>query len=110
MAHLRLCQVHVEHLHWADCIKRYDRPHSLFYLDPPYWETAGYGNAFGIDEYVRMAEVMRTMQGKAILSINDHPDIREIFKGFAFDVVGIQYSVGKVESRSRSSELIIRSW
>ncbi|MGG4774846.1 DNA adenine methylase [Paenalcaligenes sp. Me52] len=110
MAHLRLCQVHVEHLHWADCVKRYDRPHSLFYLDPPYWETAGYGNEFGIDEYVRMAEVMRTMQGKAILSINDHPDIREIFKGFTFDVVGIQYSVGKVENRSKSAELIIRSW
>lgn len=109
-AHLRLSRVYVENLHWADCIARYDRPHSLFYLDPPYWETAGYGNPFGIEEYVRIAEVMRTSQGKSILSINDHPDIREIFKGFAFDVVGIQYSVGKVENRSKSSELIIRSW
>lgn len=109
-AHLRLSRVYIENLHWADCIARYDRPHSLFYLDPPYWETAGYGNPFGIEEYVRIAEVMSTSQGKSILSINDHPDIREIFKGFAFDVVGIQYSVGKVESRPKSSELIIRSW
>lgn len=109
-AHLRLSRVYVENLHWADCIARYDRPHSLFYLDPPYWETAGYGNPFGIEEYVRIAEVMRTAQGKSILSINDHPDIREIFEGFAFDVVGIQYSVGKVENRSKSAELIIRSW
>lgn len=28
------------------CIDRYDRVHTLFYLDPPYWETEGYGVPF----------------------------------------------------------------
>lgn len=35
-AHLRLSSACIERLDWKDCIKRYDRPHSFFYLDPPY--------------------------------------------------------------------------
>ncbi|WP_250440382.1 DNA adenine methylase, partial [Delftia tsuruhatensis] len=41
-AHLRLAGgTYVEQLDWAACIDRYDRPHTLFYADPPYWETEG---------------------------------------------------------------------
>jgi DNA adenine methylase len=29
-AHLRLAGTYIEHLSWADCIERYDRPHTLF--------------------------------------------------------------------------------
>jgi DNA adenine methylase len=35
-AHLRLSQTTIEHLPWQACIDRYDRPHTLFYCDPPY--------------------------------------------------------------------------
>ena len=45
-AHLRLSRTYIEHLAWDECIRRYDRPHTLFYLDPPYWETEGYGVPF----------------------------------------------------------------
>jgi hypothetical protein len=45
-AHLRLAGAYVEHLPWDQCFDRYDRPHTLFYADPPYWETEGYGVAF----------------------------------------------------------------
>ena len=40
-AHLRLANTFVEHLDWAACIDRYDRPQTLFYLDPLYCETEG---------------------------------------------------------------------
>lgn len=33
-AHLRLSQVVVEHMDWQACIRRYDRPHTLFLLRP----------------------------------------------------------------------------
>lgn len=39
MAHLRLSRTLIEHLDWHQCIERYDRPHTLFYCDPPYWGT-----------------------------------------------------------------------
>lgn len=55
-AHLRLSSVYVENLPWFKCVERYDRPHTLFYMDPPYWETQGYGVAFPFTEYERMVE------------------------------------------------------
>ncbi|WP_205909382.1 hypothetical protein [Salinicola lusitanus] len=55
-AHLRLVSIYFENLSWQDYIARYDRAHTLFYLDPPYWQTEGYGVPFGIEEYEQMAE------------------------------------------------------
>ena len=45
-AHLRLTGVMIEQLPWLDCATRYDRPHSFLYMDPPYWQTEGYGVPF----------------------------------------------------------------
>jgi DNA adenine methylase len=36
-AHLRLAGTTVENLPWQEVLRRYDRPHTFFYLDPPYW-------------------------------------------------------------------------
>lgn len=109
-AHLRLTGAYIERLDWRECIRRYDRPHSLFYLDPPYWETEGYGVPFDWPEYVAMAEIMRNMKGKAVLSINDHPQIRECFAGFQFETLEIDYTVGGGGKAVKRGELIIYSW
>ncbi|KAF1043076.1 MAG: Modification methylase DpnIIA [Herbaspirillum frisingense] len=109
-AHLRLATARIERLDWAECIWRYDRPHTLFYLDPPYLETEGYGVPFALDQYERMASLMRSMQGKAILSINDHPTIREIFAGMQLEELSIDYTVGGGGNAVKRGELIIYSW
>lgn len=106
-AHLRLAQVYIEHSSWSDCLKRYDRPHTLFYLDPPYWQTEGYGVEFGFDQYVAIAEAMRTCQGKAVLSINDHPDLLPVFEGLWMERVDITYTVGGGERGVDRKELVI---
>jgi DNA adenine methylase len=54
--HLRLSRTLIEHLDWHQCIERYDRPHTLFYCDPPYWGTEGYGVEFGLENYDHMAD------------------------------------------------------
>jgi DNA adenine methylase len=110
-AHLRLSNVIIEHLPWHECITRYDRAHTLFYLDPPYWQTEGYGVEFPFGEYERMARLMGTLQGKAVLSINDHPDIRRIFSGFDVIPLQLRYSIGGAgRSEEAAGELIIKSW
>lgn len=92
--HLRLARIYVEHEPWRDCVKRYDRAHTLFYLDPPYWNTAGYGVEFGLEPYVAMADAMRSMKGRALVSVNDHPKMREAFAGFPMRTLDIRYTVG----------------
>jgi len=110
MAHLRMAQTYIEHLAWDECVKRYDRVHTLFFCDPPYWETEGYGVLFEWAQYERLAELMGSIKGQMIVTINDHPDIRALFKGFEFDQVGIDYTVGGAHKAVRRHELIIRSW
>ncbi len=111
-AHLRLSEVFIEHLPWRECIRRYDRPHTMFYCDPPYWATEGYGVAFGIEQYTELAEAMRTVSGKVLLSINDHPRMREVFAGFRFEEQPITYTMGNgtAGKGAKRQELIIRSW
>ena len=106
--HLRLHQVMIERLDWQECVERYDRPHTLFYLDPPYWGTAGYGVDFGLDQYEQMAERLRTMKGKAVVSVNDIPEMRSAFDGLSMKGLSIKYTVGGAASRNKpSGELLI---
>ncbi len=108
-AHLRLSQTFIEHLDWEACIAKYDRPHTLFYCDPPYWQTEGYGVEFGIDQYDRMAELARTIKGKMVISVNDIPAMRKAFAGLPMDSLPISYTVGGGKG-SKAAELVIRNW
>lgn len=110
-AHARLVNVLVEHLNWQECIRKYDRPHTFFFIDPPYWKVAGYGTSFGLDQYEQLAEAMRSMSGKSMLTINDHTDIRRVFKGLRFERAKIKYTVGGAgRSGKETTELVYRNW
>lgn len=110
-AHIRLNRTNVENMAWDACIKRYDRKHSFFYLDPPYWQTAGYGNEFPFENYEKMAELANSIKGKIMISINDHPDIRKVFAGLNFKHVKLKYTVGgNSNSKAQQSELIITNY
>jgi DNA adenine methylase len=108
-AHLRLSRTYIECMPWSDCVERYDRPHTLFYLDPPYWGTEGYGVPFPFSEYQAMAARLRRLQGRAIVSLNDHPDIRECFAGFHFEALDIKYIVAN-GAGTAAKEVLIFSW
>lgn len=109
-AHLRLSRTQIEHLDWWRCIERYDRPGTLFYLDPPYWGTEGYGVDFGLEQYDRMVELARSIKGKMIVSVNDIPEMRRAFAGLAIETVDITYTVGGSGRSPQRQELIIRNY
>lgn len=106
--HERLAGVTIECLPWADFIARYDRPGTLFYLDPPYHGgEKDYGaGLFNRSEYAHMADVLRGLKGRFILSINDVPEIRHIFAEFKLRPVRLTYTVTKGAARP-ARELII---
>ena len=108
--HERLAGVVIEELDWADFIVRYDRPGMLFYLDPPYWDGEGdYGaGVFGREDFAGMADVLRGLKGTFVLSINDRPEVRDLFAGFVMEAVEANYSLAR-EKRRRFGELIITS-
>jgi DNA adenine methylase len=109
--HDRLAGVVIEQLAYGEFIRRYDRPDMLFYLDPPYWgSVTDYGqDVFAHDDFSALAEQLAGIKGRFLLSINDVPEIREIFGRFTFDAVETTYTIGAGRS-DRAGELIIRNF
>lgn len=107
--HERLAPVTVERLPWSDFVNRYDRPATLFYLDPPYFGCErDYGDGmFERREFEAMAEQLGTIKGRFILSINDRPEVREIFDGFAIEEVSCRYTISGATHAKPFGELII---
>ena len=63
---------------------------------------------FPLEQYELLAYKMATCKGKVMLSINDHPKIREMFKQFRIETASINYSVGRdISSKSKKSEELI---
>lgn len=107
MAHLRLARTIIENMNWAQCVQRYDRPHTLFYCDPPYWGTEGYGIDFGLENYDLLAELAHTIRGEMVISVNDIPEMRKAFKGLKMQAVNIGYNLKVTGKAKQSKELII---
>lgn len=107
--HERLAGVVVERLPWADFIARYDRPGTLFYLDPPYYGCEGdYGrHLFDRSQFEAMADQLRTVKGRFLLSLNDHPEVRRIFEGFTFEEEEVVYTIGGMAKAKTVGEVII---
>lgn len=107
-AYERLHGVHIESLPWQTLIEKYDREGMLFYLDPPYWDCENdYGkNVFSKDDFKAMAKTLQSIEGKFIMSINDVPQIRSLFKSFDKREVSLNYSIGGGKG-AKANELII---
>jgi DNA adenine methylase len=109
--HERLAPVQIERLPYATFIEKYDRPGTLFYLDPPYWGCEqDYGDQFGRDDFEQLAEQLARIRGRFILSINDTPGAREVFSRFELEETQTTYGIcTKVTGAGkRVGELIIR--
>ena len=108
-AWLRLAQVTIECLDFRNLIPRYDREHTFFYLDPPYWQIKGYAHNFVERDFRDLAEILSSIKGRFLMSINDTPEVREIFRRFSVETVELKYSMHHAEgSRSRiRTELLI---
>ena len=94
-AHLRLSRVFIESKPYQAIIERFDKPGTFFYIDPPYWGCEGdYGkDLFSRADFTNLAELLAKVKGKFILSLNDTPGVREVFKGFRMEKVTTRYSV-----------------
>jgi DNA adenine methylase len=99
--HLRLAGVFVENLPYATAIERFDKPTTFFYLDPPYHGCEKYygKGIFAREDFARLAEQLGAIKGRFVMSINDHPDIRKLFRRFTIRTVATRYKVGKARQK-----------
>ena len=107
--HLRLARVTLENLCWQDFLRRYDKPATFFYLDPPYFRAPFYAHNLELEDYQVMAEILGEIRSKFILSINDVPEMRETFEVFKIRPVTLKYSAPKDEWAT-GRELLITNY
>lgn len=104
--HDRLAGVVIERLPYAELLARYDRPETLFYLDPPYWGSEGdYGPVFGRDDFERLAQLLARAKGRWLMSINDTPGIRTLFPDAIIDEAEVTYTISGQPTRAK--ELVL---
>jgi len=110
----RLRTVVIEHKDFEALIKQYDRPHTLFYCDPPYFGTERYydhgDSNFNKDAHKRLAEILRNIKGRVILSYNDDEYIRGLYEcGFSIEEISRQNNLS-LDRDKIYKELIIRNY
>ena len=110
----RLRIVWVERLSWEGCMRRYDRRSTFFYLDPPYRAEGAkaYRHFFTDEDHARLADaLLGRVKGKWLLSCNDDPLIRRLYRGRGIRVerIAASYSMARGK-RKRVTELLIRNF
>ncbi len=107
--HERLSRVQIERLPYEKVLARYDRSATFFYLDPPYYDIRLYQHNLEHDDFVRMAGYLKEVKGKFLLSLNDRPEVREIFSAFDIMPVTVSYSLNR-KAGMHNTELLIKNY
>ncbi|HEY9835501.1 MAG TPA: DNA adenine methylase [Vampirovibrionales bacterium] len=106
---------YIEHQDFEPVMKRWDSPHTLFYLDPPYWDTEGYyDHPFGREDHLRLAKLAHEVEGQVILSYYPHAEIEALYSPDEWDFLykDTMLCTGKVKAnegdkRGRRTELLL---
>ena len=104
--HKRLERVQIECLPYEEILKRFDRPETLFFCDPPYYGRALYRHNFTPTDFAALAKRLREIQGKFVLTLNDAPEVRTLFSEFSMHEVELAYSAQKRAGRTYNELLI----
>lgn len=108
----RLKNTYVENLSFETIIDKYDRPGTIFFADPPYYNLTSYqGYPFKKEDHLLLRDKLANIQGKFLLTINDCPEAREWYCGFNITEVTVPYSICRdTDKRKRAAELIITNY
>ena len=90
----KLKKTHILNMDFRNVIQRYDSPTTLFYLDPPYSQKIsrwGYNVPHVSPEDVYNA--VKNIKGKFILSYDNSPEIRKVFKSFFIKKIKTTYEL-----------------
>jgi DNA adenine methylase len=85
----KLRTIQIESLDYSVLLEKYDRSDTFFYCDPPYelrmrnykkW----YSNEFLDNDHFKMADILKNIKGKAMVSGYDSPMYHNLFSGWNF--------------------------
>ncbi len=106
--------VTIENMSFDMLIQKYDKPEVFFYLDPPYFDYEDYyAWGFKKSQHRLLRDTLKNIEWKFLLSYNDCPEIRELYKDFNIkSSKEIAYTLGGSTKNRRKivSELYITNY
>lgn len=107
----RLRNTIIEQMDFERLIRQYDRAGTLFYTDPPYYQAEGYyDSGFGEPDHVRLRETLEKIKGKFVLTYNDCPFIRELYRDYPKLAIERQSNIASFSTESKYKELVIKNF
>lgn len=114
---LRLDNVMIECLKFDDLIKKYDKgDNTVFYCDPPYYVTLKkkeyYKFKFEQRHHDKLAEMLKNLNSKFLLSYDDVPEIRKMYDWAIFNKLRFTYTSSTVQDGEGQAkeELLISNY
>lgn len=111
--HKRLDKVLIENLSFEKLITDYDNPDAFFYCDPPYVQGEGYYKTTkqGGFRHELLADTLKNIKGRFLLSYDDNPLIRELYKDFHIISTERQNGINNYAAANKNfKELLIRNY
>lgn len=107
--HHRLARVLLECLPYEKVLAKYDSVETCVFADPPYFGVKHYKFNFEPEDFKLLAERLGKIKGKFVLSLNDVPQVRDLFKEFRIRGIEMPYTAQKVAGR-RYREVLITNF
>ncbi len=109
----RLRNVYIECTDFRDCIKTWDSPETLLFNDPPYFGLNYYRYRMQEKDHIDLLEILKKTKGKWLLTYNDRPIIRELYREFPMFRVEMLRSSANIQTgkkRTYFGNLIIANY
>jgi len=106
----------VENMDFQDVIKKYDSKSTYFYCDPPYYTTEKYyaNHDFGLETHNRLADCLKSIDGKFSLSYYDFPQLSEWFPREKYKWIKREFSKAAMaksgKSQTKATEILIMNY
>lgn len=106
----RLKKVVIENRDFEAILKAYDSAGSFFYLDPPYFKAEHFYMGFASEDHQRLYDGLKRVRGKWLLSYNNAPEIKNLYKEYNIIPVERANSLANKYESTKYKELIIKNY
>lgn len=110
--HERLQNVIIEQIDFEECIRKYDTPDTLFFVDPPYFGTEHYySDDFKFEDHERLLRTLKQIKGKFVLTTyyNDlyATELKDVyFTTIETKITASPTSTKRSEQRKKAAEYV----
>lgn len=106
----RLDKVSVENLSYERMLRLYDAPGTLFFMDPPYYQSdASCYDGWNEAEMTQFAERVLQLKGDWIVTLDDSKLTRQLFKGWTITPIKtVNGARNRAQGTTTFGEIIVR--